>query len=88
MLCELILAGAMALCPDFFEVSLAVHSYKLDRPEITGIGNPVFIGSVHWQLIEGKKAELSLFAEHTSGVSTFEEGFGLNTIGLRYKHEL
>ena len=87
-MCGLILAASLLfLCPDVAELSLGAHNYSVSAPEIQGIGNPVFVGSVQWKLAEYGRHSLMLAVDHTSGVSTFERGFGLNTINVRYRYE-
>lgn len=64
---------------DYVEVGIAAHSPYLDRPEFV-IENPI---GTYEAGVEGEN--LKVYYQHISSIPTYEEGYGLNLIGVKYK---
>lgn len=87
------MCGAMAmallfLCPDTVVLAIGAHSIGADAPEISGLSNPLFIGSLEWHILKTDKATLSFTLDHTSSIPTYEAGYGLNAATVRLRYEL
>ena len=86
--CVLLLSlGTVDICPDYEELSLGVHSERLDAPEVIGMGTLLFTGTIGYNIMKGTRHSLAAELTHVSGVTTYEQGYGLNTIGIRYRYE-
>jgi hypothetical protein len=75
----IILMLALYLPADTVEVGVAAHSIALDRPEYT---MPNVLGKYE---ASKKIGSISVYYEHISTINYYEEGAGLNMIGLKYK---
>jgi hypothetical protein len=61
------------------EVGVAVHQNSWDRPEFV-IQNP--IGTYEAGI---KKGKITYYYQHISSIPVYEEGYGLNMIGIKIK---
>lgn len=64
-------------------IGMAIHTTKLDEPEIDRLDNPMGIVQLDMHLNQRTK----LFCKHESSIPTSEDGYGFNECGamLRLK---
>jgi len=74
-----LIGGAAAHDDGYIDVGLAMHSNAYDGPEVR-LSNP--LGTVEAGIQSGR---YKVYFEHISGLSTVEEGAGLNMIGIKVR---
>lgn len=64
-----------------FWLGIALHTTRLDDPEISDLDNPIGIAQIDLNFSERAKA----FCKHETSIRNNEVGFGLNECGLMYR---
>jgi len=75
----ILIGGAAANDDGYIDVGLAMHSNAYDGPEII-LSNP--LGTIEAGIQKGR---YKVYYEHISGLSSQEEGAGLNMIGVKVR---